>query len=358
MTLEFIDAKILACVNELSTLEHQAKQLRQQHLSERLKLARSKDDTDAIKAISRIIRKERQRRDWSTTNSAIKGPGMRSVCTIQITEGDTTREYSTKQSLEENGGMQINKRYTQAYSAPICSSSLLDDVGMVGDCPAVQRILRGTYEFPPDTDRYTIYLLKEACKIFQHMTPGEIVEMVTAKDFQDSWKSAREKTSSSHSELHFGLYMASSKSDKLSLLHAAKLTLAAKLGIPLDRWSNGITVLLEKTFGATLIDQLRAICLLEADYNWLMKIIFAKRMMDNAYKKGLIPDEHFTKAGSQASEGALVKVLMNDRTIESCMSPHLSPAVILINATTEEPIPLQPLLFRPLASQRSWLVSC
>ena len=139
MTLEFIDAKILACVNELSTLEHQAKQLRQQHLSERLKLARSKDDTDAIKAISRIIRKERQRRDWSRTNSTIKGPGMRSVCTIQITEGDTTREYSTKQSLEENGGMQINKRYTQAYSAPICSSSLLDDVGMVGDRPAVQR---------------------------------------------------------------------------------------------------------------------------------------------------------------------------------------------------------------------------
>ena len=108
--------------------------------------------------------------------------------------------------------------------------------------------------------------------------------------------------------------MASSKSDKLSLLHAAKLTLASKLGIPLDRWSNGITVLLEKTFGATLIDQLRAICLFEADYNWLMKIIFAKRMMDNAHKKGLIPDEHFARSGSQVSEGALVKVLMNDRT--------------------------------------------
>jgi hypothetical protein len=147
------------------------------------------------------------------------------------------------------------------------------------------------------------------------MTPGDVVEMVTAKDFQDSWKRAREKTSSSQSNLHFGLYMASSKSDKLSLLHAAKLSLASKLGIPsLERWSNGITVLLEKTFGATLIYQLRAICLLEADYNWLMKIIFAKRMMENAHKKGLIPDEHFAKSGSQASEGALVKVLMNDRT--------------------------------------------
>ena len=178
----------------------------------------------------------------------------------------------------------------------------------------MQKILRNTYSFPPDTDRYTIYLLQEACKIFQYMTPGEVVEMVTGKDFQDSWKRAQEKTSSSHSELHFGLYMASSKSDKLSLLHAAKLTLASKLGIPLNRWSNDITVLLEKTFGAMLIDQLHTIWLFEADYNWLMKIIFAKRMMNNAHKKGLIPDEHFARSGSQASEGALVKVLMNDRT--------------------------------------------
>ena len=80
-----------------------------------------------------------------------------------------------------------------------------------------------------------------------NMTPGEVVEMVTGKDFQDSWRRARGKTSSSHSELHFGVYMASCKSDKLLLPHAAKLTLASKLGIPLDRWSNGITVLLETT---------------------------------------------------------------------------------------------------------------
>jgi hypothetical protein len=90
----------------------------------------------------------------------------------------------------------------RAILLPICSSSLLEDVGLLGERPAVQKILRNTYSFPPDTDRYTIYLLQEACKIFQHMTPGEVVEMVSGKDFQDSWKRAREKTSSSHSELH------------------------------------------------------------------------------------------------------------------------------------------------------------
>jgi hypothetical protein len=218
MTLAFIDTRIQACLQELLSLESKAAALRKQHLGERLKIAKRSNDTDAIKAITRIIKKEHQRRDWSTTNYAIKGPGMRSVCAIQVTEDGTTRAFTDKTSLEENGGKQINKRYTQSYSAPICSSSLLEDVGLLGERPAVQKILRNTYSFPLDTDRYTIYLLQEACKIFQHMTPGEIVEMVSGKDFQDSWKRAREKTSSSHSELHFGLYMASSKSDKLSLL--------------------------------------------------------------------------------------------------------------------------------------------
>jgi hypothetical protein len=62
---------------------------------------------------------------------------MHSVCTIQVSDNGRTEEFSTKHSLEEHGGEQIHKQYTQAYSAPICSSSLLEDVGMIGDRPAV-----------------------------------------------------------------------------------------------------------------------------------------------------------------------------------------------------------------------------
>jgi hypothetical protein len=98
--------------------------------------------------------------------------------------------------------------------------------------------------------------MQEACKMFQHVSPKDVVEMVTAEDFQQYWLHAREKTSSSKSGMHFGIYMANAKSDKLSFLHAAKLSLAAKLGITLDRWHNALTVLLEKTFGSILINKL------------------------------------------------------------------------------------------------------
>jgi hypothetical protein len=57
---------------------------------------------------------------------------------------------------------------------------------------------------------------------------------------------------------------------------------------------------------------MRAICLLEADFNWLNKLVFAKRMMDQAYDAGNIPPEQFAKRGTQAAHGVLCKVLFCD----------------------------------------------
>jgi hypothetical protein len=73
--------------------------------------------------------------------------------------------------------------------------------------------------------------------------------------------------------------MAASFCLDLSLLHAAKLMICAKNGLSLARWGEGLTVLLEKIIGNVFVHKLRAICLLEANFNWWNKLIFAKRMM-------------------------------------------------------------------------------
>ncbi len=57
---------------------------------------------------------------------------------------------------------------------------------------------------------------------------------------------------------------------------------------------------------------MRAICLLEADYNWVNKCVFAKRMMDKALLDGIIPVEQFAKWGSQVSHGMLASGLFCD----------------------------------------------
>jgi hypothetical protein len=52
------------------------------------------------------------------------------------------------------------------------------------------------------------------------------------------------------------------------------LNLIARCGIPPSRWSNGFQVLLEKVPGVSLVDKLRAILLMEGDYNFFNKWIF------------------------------------------------------------------------------------
>ncbi len=60
------------------------------------------------------------------------------------------------------------------------------------------------------------------------------------------------------------------------------------------------------------IDKIRAISLLEANYNWLNKFVFSKQMMDKAFEGDIISAEQFAKRGSQATEGVLTSGLFCD----------------------------------------------
>jgi hypothetical protein len=102
-------------------------------------------------------------------------------------------------------------------------------------------------------------------------------------------------TSSSQSGLHFGHYIAGMDCDYILQFHALQVLLALKKGIALERWSNGLSVMLEKKFGVRLVSKLRAILLMEADFNAMNKEVYGVWMLDNARKYKLIPEEIFSK---------------------------------------------------------------
>jgi hypothetical protein len=136
------------------------------------------------------------------------------------------------------------------------------------------------------------------------------VDFVLTTDFQSYWQHTNENIQSSESGCHFGHYKAASFDGHLSVMHTAKLTLAPSTGVPLAHWGNGLMVLLEKVFGNIYIDKMRSICLLEADYNWLKKFVFAKQMMDKAFQGNIIPAEQFSKRGSHVTEGVHIRTLL------------------------------------------------
>ena len=100
----------------------------------------------------------------------------------------------------------------------------------------MQQILEGTYVLPSGTNPATELLLKEATISYSKLSQEEAVTYVTSDDFQYYWQRPNEKISSSYSGLHFGHHKAAVYDMGLSALHAAKLALCAKPGVPLARW--------------------------------------------------------------------------------------------------------------------------
>ncbi len=127
------------------------------------------------------------------------------------------------------------------------------------------------------------------------------------------------ETSSSESGLHFGHYKVGCKSDIINHFHAARVTVTLAHAIQLERWSRGLSVMLEKTLGVTLVSKLRAILLMEADFNATNKIVYGDRMMKNVRKHNQMPEEIFSKKNRMADNRTLCKTLFYDITWQACV---------------------------------------
>ncbi len=172
--------------------------------------------------------------------------------------------------MEEQAAQPIAARYKTACGAPIIQDPQLhQDFGFLADTMAMEKVLAETYEYPEGMDAHTWLLLEEAHIVFSSLSEEEVVDFVTTTDFQSFWQNADKDIQSLELGCHFGHNKAASHDRYISAMHCTKLTLAATTGIPLARWGRGLTVLVEKVFGNIYINKMRAICLLEADYNWL-----------------------------------------------------------------------------------------
>ncbi len=146
-----------------------------------------------------------------------------------------------------------------ALVAQCHQGTFFEDVGHLADGPVAQQILDGTYVYPPDLDPATRLLFEEASATYAALSSTMIATYVTPKDFQHFWQTAREQMGLAYSRLHFGHNIAASYCSDLSLLHAAKLLICARNGVPLARWGKGLTVLLEKIMRNVFVHKLQAI---------------------------------------------------------------------------------------------------
>jgi hypothetical protein len=144
------------------------------------------------------------------------------------------------------------KRFVLAEDAPLCQRPLR---GMFGYCAVsitAQSILSGKYNYPDNFDQATREILEECARIRLTIPIDAVSTVISPTQWASHWRKAKETTSSSISGRHFGHYMAGTKSPYICYLQALLATLIAKQGIVLDRWAQGLSVMLEKIFGCSL----------------------------------------------------------------------------------------------------------
>jgi hypothetical protein len=106
--------------------------------------------------------------------------------------------------------------------------------------------------------------------------------------------------------------MAGSLSEYIDHFHALKATLLLHHGLVLDRWAQGLLMMLKKLFGCSLIIKLHSILLMEADFNRTNKQVYGIRMLANARKHNLMPEEIYSEQNRLADDGTLTKVITFD----------------------------------------------
>jgi hypothetical protein len=221
--------------HQLYRLAKDAPTLRRTHLIDLKKAAEEKGDTARAAVILEILTRKQERKKWRRINHTTRPPRGGAPITLRVQAGTTINTYSTEHEMFEHTSDYLSQRFRLAHSAPCYQGQLFDDLGFMGDTECAKMILEGTYDYPPDTDKWTKKILQEAHITFSQLSGIEIKTMITTEDFQNYWRRVDERTSSSFSGVTFSHYKAAAYHLMLSAMHAAYLTACARKGIPLKR---------------------------------------------------------------------------------------------------------------------------
>ena len=326
LSIEEVQIRLQICKEKCEYFRHNGERYRKRHLQTRLQAAREEDNDEAERAILAIIGRERCKARWKRLNYAMGRQQGRSVQTVQVeTQDGAIQEYSGQDDVQEAIWSNIHQqRFYLAEQAPICSGDLREEFGYNADTPAARAVLRGEYQPDFVVEEATQELFNVVAEIRAKVPADSITSIIKHGQWSEFWAKSKEETSSSRSGRHFGCYKAGASSEIISHYHALQTSVVLTRGIKLERWAQGLSVMLEKVQGCSLISKLRSILLMEADFNCANKILYGVRMLDIARKYKLMPDEIFSEKNRTAEDGTLGKTLFYDLVRQSRRPAGLS----------------------------------
>jgi hypothetical protein len=138
-------------------------------------------------------------------------------------------------------------------------------------------------------------------------TPAELRDAppirteVTVEEYSKAIKRWDERTSTSPSGRHLGFYKALLSIPLITSDMCTMLNVVIRCGLVPKRWCKAVSVLLEKDPGRPSLNRLRIIHLFEADYNLFLKLLWARRLVQQGehYNQLEKPSKGQDPAGKQ-----------------------------------------------------------
>jgi hypothetical protein len=240
------------------------------------------------------------------------------LTSIQLPHPDFPDQWYTESDPTKIQAQLIDKNIThfgQASSTPIASSPLTDLFGYEGTNRSASELI-DQHIFPAEVtilDEYTQHIIDQL-KDGHNLPPLD--PHITFYEFTQAFIKWKELTTTSPSGRHLGHYKILTKLpvyvDKINIsqvileLYYTVTIIAANLGISLNRWRNISTIMIEKDPGRPRINRLRVLHLYEADYNLLLKVVWARNLVWHAHDLHAL---HYGQAGSRPGRKAIDVVI-------------------------------------------------
>jgi len=204
--------------------------------------------------------------------------------------------------------------YSQAGETPLAALDWYSRLNPNSIPPSeVQDILNGTSSsLPPHVHPTTKVFFDMLTDNLLPKMPPESIDITTTK-YRKFYSKTKERTSSSPSGLHMGLWKAAATSESLSSILSSILQIALSNSYVLNRWKKVIGVLLEKKSGFPVINKFRTIHLVESDLNFAMRSIWGRELMKwSESHQGFSDNQYGGRKGLQAQTAAWNKTLTCD----------------------------------------------
>jgi hypothetical protein len=298
-------------------------------LDQRIQQAIIQNKTTVAAAISKVKKIEYKLRSFKTIRRTTK-PQTSTGLTHIFHEVDTTIERVDEPSeMERILHLHFRNHFNQATGTPFTVGVLRETFGYGGHNTNTQYLLDGKLQLSEDVISTE---MKWLLSNFRRSRPP-ISAQFPAQDIQSGFLKWRESTSTSPSGKHLGIYRSiilaknnnlhtkqdikneTTLAEILFLVQVLLINLAIRGTHSYTRWHTVHNFAIEKIPGYPLVQKLRVIHLVEADWNLILKYFTGRQVLRAAVNAGTATYE---QAGGRPKRRAVDEVVQTMFNYETC----------------------------------------